>query len=87
MSVFLILRLNLTLEETHLDAKVVAMGLKMIFPPRAETEGYCMELVLGIAILAVAVWLVAYIQQPDNPFFCKHSSFPGIGVHLHCLGL
>ena len=32
------------------------MDLKLLFPPKSEAAGCCIELALGIAILAVAAW-------------------------------
>ena len=45
-----------------------------------------MDLVLGITILTVATYFISCIQQPGYPHFHKHRSFPGIHVHLYCLG-
>ena len=83
---FLVLKLSLTLKETSLGSDALALGLKVVFIPKAKAVGCCMELALGTAISAVAAWFIAYIWQPDEPSFCKHSNFPGIGIHLHCLG-
>ena len=59
---------------------------KLFFPPKTEATGYCRELAWDMAILAVAAWSVACIQQPYAPFSRKCSSFQGIGVYPHCPG-
>ena len=63
----------------------MTMGLKIIFPLKAESEGFCIELVLVTAILDAAAWFVACIWQPDDSYFCKHSNSPEISVHLYFL--
>ena len=45
-----------------------------------------MELALVTNILYVPACFFALIRQPDDPSFYKHSNFPRIHVHLHCLG-
>ena len=77
----------MTSEEAILDAKITITDSKPFFPPKTEATGYCRELAWGMAILAVASCSKACIQQPYDPFSCKYSSFLGIGVFPHCLGL
>ena len=85
------LKLNLSLEEAILGAGIMILDLKLLFPPKAEAAGCCMELglgimvyVLGMAILAVAAWSIAYIWQPNYPFSHKYSNFQGNSIHPHC---
>ena len=44
------------------------MGFNWFFPLKSEATGYCMELALGMAILAMADWSIAYIWQPNDSF-------------------
>ena len=58
---FLTLKLILSLEEAILGVGILITDLKMIFLQKAIAASCCIELTLGIAILAVAAWPVACI--------------------------
>ena len=70
-----------------LDAIIMAADLRMIFIQKAVATGYCIELALGMATLAMAAWSIACIRQPNDPLSCKHSNFLGIGIYQHFPGL
>ena len=81
------LALSLTSEEATLDAKITITDYKLFFPLKTEATGYCIELAWDMAILVVAAWSVARIQQPYAFFSRKRSSSQGISIHPHCPGL
>ena len=83
---FLALYLSLTSEWAILDAKIIIMDSKLFFLPKNEAERYYREFSWDMAILAVVAWSLACIQQPYAPFYCKYSSFQGIGLYPHCPG-
>ena len=64
----------------------MALDLKMISLQKTIGSGYHIELALGMAILAVASWSVACIQQPKDPLSHKHSNSQKISVQSHCPG-
>ena len=56
---FFTVRLSLIPYEAILGVKVIIIDLKLLFAPNSEASGFCIELALGMAILAVDTWSIA----------------------------